>query len=81
MRAEFRNVVGEECGLVAAARDGDVGEAGVKEVWVDAGISVNEDTFGGEALGAVTGNGVAVVKMTMLVGVEFDLAVVFEADG
>jgi len=29
----------------------------------------------------VTGNRVAVVEMTMLVGVEFDLAVVVEADG
>ena len=34
---------------------------------MDAGIGVNEDTFGGKALGAMTGNGVAVVEMTMLV--------------
>ena len=48
---------------------------------MDAGIGVNEDAFGGRALAAVTGNGVAVVEMTMPVGVEFDLAVVVEADG
>ena len=77
--AEFCHVVGEERGLVAGAGDGDVGEAGVEQVWVDAGIGVNEDAFGGKALGAVTGDGVAVVEMTMLAGVEFDLAVIVEA--
>jgi hypothetical protein len=77
--AEFCHVVGEERGLVAGAGDGDVGEAGVEQVRVDAGIGVNEDAFGGKALGAVTGDGVAVVEMTMLAGVELDLAVVVEA--
>jgi hypothetical protein len=76
---EFCQVVGEERGLVASAGDRDVAETGVEQVRVDAGIGVNEDAFGGKALGAVTGNGVAVVEMTMLVGVEFDLAVVVEA--
>jgi hypothetical protein len=78
---EFCHVVGEERGLVAGAGDGDVAEARVEQVRVDTGIGVNEDALGGKALRAVTGNGVAVVKMTMLVGVEFDLAVVVEADG
>ena len=81
LRTEFCHVVGEERGLMAGARDGDVGEAGVEQVRVDTGIGVNEDAFGGKALGAVTGNGVAVVEMTMLVGVEFNLAVVVEAGG
>ena len=66
---------------MAGAGDGDVAEAAVEQVGVDTGIGVNEDAFGGKALGAVTGNGVAVVEMTMLVGVEFNLAVVVEADG
>ena len=66
---------------MAGAGDGDVAEAGVEQVRVDAGIGVNENAFGGEALGAVTGDCVAVVEMTMLVGVEFDLAVVVEAGG
>src|SRR5271157_872991 len=79
--AKFGSVIGIDLSVEACARDGNVGEAGVEQVWVDAGIAVNEDAFGGEALGAVTGNGVAVVEMTMLVGAEFDLAVVVEADG
>ena len=66
---------------MAGAGDGDITETGVEQVRVDAGVGVNEDPFGGEALGAVTGDGIAVVEMAMLVGVEFDLAVVVEADG
>src|SRR5204862_137587 len=81
LRAEFRHVVGEECGLVASTGDGNVAEAGVEQVWVDAGVGVNEDAFGGETLGAVTGDGIAVVEMTMLLGLKFDLAVVVEAGG
>ena len=48
---------------------------------MDAGVGVNEDAFGGEALGAVAGDGIAVVEMTMLAGFELDLAFVVEADG
>ena len=81
LRGEFCHVVGEERGLVTGSGDGDVAEAGVEQVRVDAGIGVNEDAFGGEALGAVTGDGVAVVKMTMISGVKLDLAVVVEARG
>jgi integrase len=78
LRAEFYHVVGEERGLVAGAGDGDVGEAGVEQIWVDTRVGIDEDALGGRALGAVTGDGVAVVEMTMLAGVEFDLAVVVE---
>ena len=77
--AELCNVVGEERGLVAGAGDGDVAKAGVEQVRVDAGIGVNEDSFRGKALGAVTGDGIAVVEMTMLRGVELNLAGVVEA--
>ncbi len=64
---------------MASAGDGDVGEAGVEQVWVNFVIGVDENAFGGKALGAVTRDGVAVVEMTMLAGVEFDPAVVVEA--
>jgi hypothetical protein len=63
---------------MAGARDGDVAETGVEQVRVDTCIRVNEDAFGGEALGAVTGDGVPVVEMTMFAGLELDLAVVVE---
>ena len=51
---------------MASARYGDVAEAGIEQVWVDAGIGVNENAFGGKTLGAVAGDGVAVVEMTMI---------------
>jgi hypothetical protein len=81
LRAEFCHVIGEECGRVAGAGDGDLGEARVEQVRVDARIGTNENAFGSEALGAVARDGIAVVEMTMLVGVEFDPAVAVEADG
>jgi hypothetical protein len=64
---------------MAGAGDRDVAEAGVKQVRVDAGIGVNENAFGGEALGAVAGDCVAVVEVTVLAGLDLDLAVVVEA--
>ena len=81
LRAEFFHIVGEERGLVAGAGDGNVAEAGVEQVRVNAGVGVNENAFGGKALGAVTGDGIAVVEMTMISGVKFGLAVVVEARG
>jgi len=35
---------------------------GVEQIWMDAGIGVNEDAFRNEALGAVIGDGVVVVE-------------------
>jgi hypothetical protein len=66
---------------MAGAGDGDVAEAGVQQVRVEAGVGMNENAFGGEALGAVTGDGIPVVEMSMLTGVELDLPVVVEAGG
>src|SRR5580692_5459059 len=79
--AKLGSVIGIDLSVEACARDGNVGEAGVEQVWVDASIAVDEDAFSSESLGAVTGNGVAVVEMTMLVGVEFDQAIVVEVGG
>ena len=45
---------------------------------MDAGIGVHEDALGGEALGTVAGDGVAVVEVAMLFGIEFNSAVVVE---
>jgi hypothetical protein len=63
---------------MAGAGDGDVAEAGVEQVRMDAGIRVHEDALGGEALGTVAGDGVSVVKVAMFVGVELDLAITVE---
>ena len=63
---------------MAGAGDRDVAEAGVEQVWVNAGIGIYQDSLGSEALGTVAGDGVAVVEMAMLFGVELDLPVVVE---
>jgi hypothetical protein len=44
---------------------------------MDARIGVNENACGGEALGAVTGDGIVVVEVTMLAGVELDRSTIF----
>jgi hypothetical protein len=44
------------------------GNPGVERIRVDAGIGVDENAFGGQALRAMTGDGAAVVEMTMLAG-------------
>src|SRR5271165_7010446 len=79
--AKLGSVIGIDLRVEACARGRNVGEARVEQVWVDAGIAVNEDAFSGKALGTVTGNGVAVIEMTMIFGVEFDQAIVVEPGG
>jgi hypothetical protein len=64
---------------VAGAGDGNVTEAGVEQVWVNGCVGVDEDALGGEALGAVAGDGVAVVEVAMFGGIETGLASRFEA--
>lgn len=48
---------------------------------MDAGVRVDEDAFGGKTLRAVTGNGIAMVEVTIFAGVELDLTVVVDAGG
>ena len=79
MCAELGHVVGEDRGLVACAGDGNVSEAGVEEVRVNAGVGVHEDTLGSESLGTVAGDSVSMVEVAMLVGAELDLTVAVEA--
>jgi hypothetical protein len=78
---KFFHVVSEERGLAASTRDGNVSETVVEQLGVGAGIGVDENAVGGESLRTVAGNGVAVVEMAMLAGVELDLAIVVEAGG
>ena len=46
---------------------------------MDACIRVDEHTLGGETLGAVAGDGVAMIEVAILCGIEFDLAIVVES--
>ena len=78
LRAELDHVVRKNGGLMAGAGDRYVTKSGVEQVWVDAGVGIDEDALGGEALGTVAGDGVAVVEVVVLLGIEFDLALVVE---
>lgn len=50
MWTELGHVVRKDGRLVAGAGDRDIAEAGVKQVWVDAGVGVDQNSLGGEAL-------------------------------
>jgi len=56
---------------MASARDSDVAETGVEQVGMDPGVGVDEHALGGQALGAVAGDGVAVIEMPVIRGTEF----------
>ena len=45
---------------------------------MNTGIGVDQDAFGGEALGTVAGDGISVVKVAMFFGIELNLALVIE---
>jgi hypothetical protein len=45
--AKLGTVIGIDLSVEACARERNIGEARVEQVWVDAAIAVNEDAFGG----------------------------------
>jgi hypothetical protein len=63
---------------VAGTGDRDIFESGVEQVRVDAGVSIDQDALGRQPLRAVTGNGVAVIEVTMFNRIEVDFAAVIE---
>jgi hypothetical protein len=79
LRSKFCHVVGEERRFVAGTGEGDVAETGVKKIRMDAGVRVDEDTLGGETLGAVAGDGISVVEVAVFAGVELNLLVIVQA--
>ena len=63
---------------MARAGDGNIAEARVEQVGMDAGIGMYQDPLYGDALGAMAGDGVAVIEMAMLGGVELNQPVAVE---
>ncbi len=51
---------------MAGAGNRNVAKAGVEQVWVDSGIGMDEHSLGGETLGAVAGDSVAMIEVAML---------------
>src|SRR5258705_7317717 len=69
---EVAGVVGVDLRLVRGARDGDVGKAGADELRVGPRVHVDEYSLGGDSLGAVGCDGVAMVEVPHAGGIEGD---------
>lgn len=76
--SESSHIIREDRRLMAGAGDSDVPEAGTEQVRMNAGIGVNEYALGGEPLGAVAGDGVAVIEMPVFGSVEFNPPIIIE---
>jgi len=74
-------MIGINARIHAGTGYGDIGKPRVYEVGMHRGIDVDQDTVGGESLGAVAGDGIPVIKVTVLLGVEFYSAVVVKTCG
>ena len=61
---------------MAGAGNRDISEAGIEEVRVNARVGIYQDALRSEALRAMAGDCVAMVKVTVLLGVEFYPAVI-----
>jgi hypothetical protein len=81
LRIELNHVIGIEGSLMAGAGNRDVSETGIEEVGVDAGVGVYQDALCSKALRAVAGDCISVVKVTVLLSVEFYPAVIVKACG
>ena len=79
--SQAAHVIREDYRLVACAGDGYIAEARTEQVGMNASIGVNEDALGSKPLGTVASNGVAVIEMAMVGGMELDSAVVVEPRG
>ena len=47
---------------------------------MNACVGIDQHALGGKALGAVAGDGVAVIEVPMIGGIEFNESIVVEAD-
>lgn len=64
---------------MACSGHGDVPKARIEQIGMNAGISVDEHPFRGEALRTVASDGVAMIEMAVFGGVELNQFVVVES--
>ena len=65
-------IIGVNVGILGRTRNGDVGKAGVEEFGERIGVHIDEDAVFGQTLGAVAGNGIAVIEMLHPSGVKIE---------
>jgi len=51
---------------MAGAGNGDIAESGAEKVWMDTGVGVDQEALGGDSLGAMAGDCIAVVEVAVL---------------
>ena len=73
--------IGIDLDILSRTRHGDVGKARIDEVGVNADVDVHQNPVGGESLGAVAGDGIAMIEVPHLVGVERNGLAIVHADG
>lgn len=78
---ELAYIVSENSRLMAGARDGDVAEAGIKQIGMNARIGVDKNTLSGEPLRAVAGHCVSKIEVPVGLGVKLDLLPIVESCG
>jgi hypothetical protein len=76
LRIELNHVIGIEGGLTAGSGNRYVSKAGIEEVRVDARVGIYQDALCSEALRAVAGDCIPVVKVRVLFGIKIDSAVI-----
>ena len=76
--SQSAQIIREYHRLVARAGNGCIAEARAEQVRMNAGVCVNEDALCCKPLGTVAGNGVAVIEVAVVSGIELDSAVIIE---
>ena len=69
-----------ELRVLGRAGDGNIGETAVYQLGVDGGVDVYQHTVSRESLGAVTGDGIAMIEVPHLFGVERNRFAIIHTD-
>ena len=74
-------IIGIDMGIMRSSRHSDVCKAFVDEVFMDVAIKIDHHTFRCESLGTMTGDRIAVIEVSHLVGIEADRFAVVHLHG
>ena len=78
--AKTRSIICVNLSIEAGARDRNIRETEIDEIRMNGTVHVDEHAVGGQPLRTVAGDGVSVIEMRMLCGIELDIPVVFCAE-
>ena len=81
IRRERSRGISIELRVLGRARDGNIGKTAIYQLGVDGGVDVYQHAVSRESLRAVTGDGIAMIEVPHLFGVERNRFAVIHADG